>query len=80
MVNIGTRQRGRPQASNILNCANGQSDIARTINQALNESEFREQCAQAVNLYGDGKSAGRICEILRDIPLDQKLMDKESTY
>ena len=80
VVNIGTRQRGRPQASNILNCSNAQGDISRTINQALTDSEFRGRCAAAINPYGDGKSADRICEILRDIPLDRKLMDKESTY
>ena len=80
VVNIGTRQRGRPQAANILNCSNERTDICRTIDQALNDGEFRQRCVTAVNPYGDGRSASRICEILRDIPLDRKLMDKESTY
>ena len=80
VVNIGTRQRGRPQASNILNCSNKQSDILSTIQQTLEDPEFHQQCKAAENPYGDGKSANRICEILRDIPLDRKLMDKESTY
>lgn len=80
VINIGTRQRGRPQASNILNCTNQQGDILSTIDWALNEPEFRQQCQDAQNPYGDGKSAVRICEILRDIPLDRALMDKESTY
>ena len=75
VVNIGTRQRGRPQASNILNCSNAQADILTTIKQALEEPEFRRRCEAAENPYGDGKSAVRICEILRDIPLDRSLVD-----
>ena len=77
VVNIGNRQRGRPQAENLLNCGYSTSEIAATIDKALNEGVYREAAARAVNLYGDGQSTPRICEILRDIPLDQKLIDKE---
>ena len=80
VVNIGNRQRGRPQAENLLNCGYSTSEIAATIDKALNDGVYREAAARAVNLYGDGQSAPRICEILRDIPLDQKLIDKECTY
>lgn len=80
VVNIGNRQRGRPQAENLLNCGYSTSEIAATIDKALNDGVYREAAARALNPYGDGQSAPRICEILRDIPLDQKLIDKECTY
>ncbi len=80
VVNIGNRQRGRPQASNILNCLATRESIAAAINTALGDSQFQQACARAVNPYGDGKSSPRICEILRTMPLDRRLLDKETTF
>jgi len=80
VVNIGSRQRGRPQAANLLNCSYAADDIVRMIDTALYDDGFRRRAASAVNPYGDGRSASRICEILRDIPLDKLLIDKECTY
>lgn len=80
VINIGNRQRGRPQAENILNCGYDTDSIAATIRTALGDPEFRQRCATAVNPYGDGRSSRRICETLRDILLDQRLLDKECTY
>ena len=80
VVNIGNRQRGRPQANNLLNCGYSVDEISATIDKALNDSDYREKAANAINPYGDGRSGVRICEILRDIHLDRKLIDKECTY
>lgn len=80
VVNIGNRQRGRPQASNILNCLATRESISAAINMALSDSTFKQACARAVNPYGDGKSSPRICEILHSMPLDRRLLDKETTF
>ena len=80
VVNIGNRQRGRPQAENILNCDYDTGQIAYKIRTALGNPSFRQRCASAVNPYGDGRSSRRICETLRDIALDRRLFDKECTY
>ena len=80
VVNIGSRQRGRPQASNILNCITTRESIAAAINTALNDSKFKQACTRAVNPYGDCKSSPRICEVLRTMPLDRRLLDKETTF
>lgn len=80
VVNIGNRQRGRPQAENILNCDYEVASIAAAIARASTDADFRRRCATAVNPYGDGRSSSRICEILKDIPLDRRLLDKECTY
>lgn len=80
VVNIGNRQRGRLQASNITNCGVSESEISVAIDKALNDGAFRQAVESAVNPYGDGKSGLRICEILRDIPIDRRLMDKETTF
>ena len=80
VVNIGNRQRGRPQASNILNCPPDRVAIATAIRTATGDPAFHAAAFRAVNPYGDGKSGPRICAILRDIPLDRALRDKETTY
>lgn len=80
VINIGNRQRGRPQASNILNCGWEVADIRDRIATALGDAAFQASCATAINPYGDGKSGPRICEVLRDIPLDRRLIDKETVY
>lgn len=80
VVNIGNRQRGRPQAENILNCDYEPASIGAAIDRALTDADFRRRCDAAVNPYGDGRSSRRICEILRDISLDRRLLDKECTY
>ena len=80
VVNIGNRQRGRPQADNLINCGYSVGEITSTIDKALNDDGFRSRAAKSVNPYGDGRSSPRICEILRDISLDQKLIDKECTF
>jgi UDP-N-acetylglucosamine 2-epimerase (non-hydrolysing)/GDP/UDP-N,N'-diacetylbacillosamine 2-epimerase (hydrolysing) len=80
VVNIGNRQRGRPQACNILNCPPERQAIASAIRTATDDPAFRAAASRAVNPYGDGCSGPRICAILRDIPLDRALMDKETTY
>ena len=80
VVNIGNRQRGRPQAENILNCDYDAGRISDAISTVLGDPTFLQRCASAVNPYGDGRSGRRICETLRDITLDRRLVDKECTY
>lgn len=79
VVNIGQRQRGRLQASNILNCSYEENDIGKAIETALS-SDFKKECEQAVNPYGDGKSGSRIARRLSEILLDITLLDKETVY
>lgn len=80
VINIGNRQRGRPQADNILNVGYGQEEIAAMISFALNDPDYQRKVSGAVNPYGDGKSSLRICNILSEVKLDQALIDKDCTY
>jgi GDP/UDP-N,N'-diacetylbacillosamine 2-epimerase (hydrolysing) len=80
VVNIGERQRGRTRASNIIDVPHDRASIAKAIFRALNDPKFREACAGAINPYGDGRSSRRICDILRDVALDERLLDKQTVY
>jgi len=80
VVNVGNRQRGRPQAENIINCNYDVVEIAAAIRRTQSDHDFHQRCLGATNPYGDGKSSPRICDILRDATLDQRLLDKMCTY
>lgn len=80
VINIGSRQRGRPQADNIVNCDNKKESIKNALKKVLNDKEFLDLCKSAKNPYGDGKSSKRICKILSEINIDKKLLDKQIIY
>lgn len=79
-VNIGERQRGRMQANNVINTPYDRIQIAGAIRKALYDEQFKEELKTCVNPYGDGQSSERIVNILSEIPLDQRLLDKKMTY
>lgn len=62
-VDIGDRQKGRLAAASVIRCAAGADAIAVAV-----EAAFQLDCAGVVNPYGDGFSAGRIVQILREAP------------
>ena len=70
-VNIGDRQRGRLQASSVLNCPAASGEIAASIRAAL-----QMDCSGAVNPYGDGRSALRIITLLKQVAAPQALLKK----
>jgi UDP-N-acetylglucosamine 2-epimerase (non-hydrolysing)/GDP/UDP-N,N'-diacetylbacillosamine 2-epimerase (hydrolysing) len=70
-VNIGDRQKGRLQASSVINCKPESADIVRAIKEA-----FNKDCSQAVNPYGDGDSAQKIVTALKAIPDYNALLKK----
>lgn len=70
-VNIGDRQRGRERASSVIDVPARAKEIGEAIQKALGMD-----CSQVVNPYGDGKSAGRIVKVLKDIVEPQELVRK----
>jgi UDP-N-acetylglucosamine 2-epimerase (non-hydrolysing)/GDP/UDP-N,N'-diacetylbacillosamine 2-epimerase (hydrolysing) len=70
-VNIGDRQRGRLQASSVINCPPKKEQIVSAIQTA-----FEMDCSQTVNPYGDGNSSKRIKDIIKGIPDYKKLLKK----
>jgi UDP-N-acetylglucosamine 2-epimerase (non-hydrolysing)/GDP/UDP-N,N'-diacetylbacillosamine 2-epimerase (hydrolysing) len=70
-VNIGQRQKGRLQASSVINCGPVAADIVRAIREAL-----AMDCSQTANPYGDGCSTPRILSKLKDISDPRELLKK----
>jgi GDP/UDP-N,N'-diacetylbacillosamine 2-epimerase (hydrolysing) len=79
-VNVGTRQRGRECASNIINVDYDTSQIIAAIKTALEDAMFREMVNRCKNPYGDGTASARIVDVLREVEIDARLLQKHMTY
>lgn len=78
-VNIGNREKGRLQSTNVINVGYNSKDIEAAIGKALSPA-FKKIAQKAPSVYGDGKSGKRIADILENIKIDDKLLVKELTY
>jgi len=79
-VNIGTRQEGRERAENVIDVDYNKKQIIFAIEKALFDKEFNYKLRNVKNPYGDGKSGDKIVQILSEIKIDNKLLQKKLTY
>ncbi|MBN1280611.1 MAG: UDP-N-acetylglucosamine 2-epimerase (hydrolyzing) [Candidatus Thermoplasmatota archaeon] len=80
VINIGSRQQGRDRSANILDVPPHKNQIIRAIDTALHNPTFRKKVQRCTNQFGDGHAARRIVKILKEIPLDDSLIQKQITY
>lgn len=80
VVNIGIRQEGRQRANNVIDVASDKEKIIEAINTALYDKAFKQKVNECVNPYGDGRAGLRIAEVLAELEIDQKLLQKKITY
>jgi len=78
-INIGDRQKGRLRHKSIIDTKYSEEAIILGINEALSEG-FQESIKNMEYKFGDGHAAERIVEILKDIDIDEKLMQKELDF
>lgn len=79
-VNIGKRQLQREHAENIIFVENDKEKIKEAIKKAVYDKLFWEKVQKCSNPYGDGHTSGRIANILAEMKIDKKLLQKEQTY
>lgn len=72
-VNVGTRQKGRERAENVIDVEYNAQEIKKGIEKALYDKVFREKVKQCKSPYGDGNASKRIVHILSTIKLNCKL-------
>lgn len=77
-VNIGDRQKGRIQASSVINCKAERQDIVKAMKKALSK-EFKEISSTAVNPYGDGQATDKIAEKI-DKFMSEGSIDLKKTF
>lgn len=78
-VNIGRRQLGRYQGINVINVDHNSEQIEAAIIKAMS-TEFKEKLRGMENPYGDGKASVKIVGILKNMKIDQCLLNKKLTY
>jgi len=76
VVNIGTRQKGRERAGNVIDTGYNREEILNAIKIALADESFREQVSQCRSPYGNGTAGKQIANILSTIILDHSLLEK----
>ena len=65
-VNIGDRQKGRAQASSVINCDVNVESIIQALNIASSQ-EFQDKAIRVVNPYGEGKATPKIMSQLEKV-------------
>lgn len=80
VVNIGSRQKGRPQSGNIINTDYDKFEIENAIRKSLLDEKYRKKLKSIKNLWGNGHSSQKIVRVLSGINLDNNLMQKQITY
>lgn len=78
-INIGDRQKGRIQASSVINCEPNKNDILKAIDKALS-SEFKKKVKMSYNPYGDGNTSDKIVEITKKYLLENMLQVQKKFY
>lgn len=78
-VNIGSRQKSRLRADNVLDVNYDSEAIYEAARRCFDDAEFREACRVCENPYGGGDAGPRIARILAEVSLDDRLTHKRMT-
>jgi UDP-hydrolysing UDP-N-acetyl-D-glucosamine 2-epimerase len=76
VVNVGTRQRGRTRAANVIDCGYSREEVVDAIRRAITPA-FRASLKGLTNPYGDGLAAPRIMRELVSTPLGDRVIRKK---
>lgn len=76
VLNIGTRQNGRPQSLNIINSNYNYNEIIKKINYIRKSKNFSKSLEKIKNHFFVKKSSEKICRILKNLNKKSKLLQK----
>jgi len=76
VVNIGNRQRGRVCGRNVISVGYPREEILSGIEKTTSP-QFRSTLSDMDNLYGDGHAAQKIVDVLKQVELDETLIQKQ---
>lgn len=75
VINVGTRNRGREQAGNVVYSRPNSKTISKILREKLKESK-KNGPKRFNNPYGNGKTSEKIVKIINEIKLDKKFCTK----
>jgi UDP-hydrolysing UDP-N-acetyl-D-glucosamine 2-epimerase len=80
VVNIGSRQKGRERAENVIDVGYDKEEIKAAIKAALCDVDFKEKVKKCKNPYGDGKAGIKIADVLSKKKIDKEVLQKRLAY
>jgi UDP-N-acetylglucosamine 2-epimerase (non-hydrolysing)/GDP/UDP-N,N'-diacetylbacillosamine 2-epimerase (hydrolysing) len=79
-VNIGSRQRGRLRAENVLDADYDADQITAALERCLFDETFIHQARRCSNPYGGGDAGKKVAEVLATTEINPHLIQKKMTY
>ncbi len=79
-VNVGDRQIGRERCANLQDVPYDREQIRAAIDRAINDQKFLSSCKGINPPFGDGKSYERIVEVLKNVEMNETLLNKRMSY
>jgi UDP-hydrolysing UDP-N-acetyl-D-glucosamine 2-epimerase len=76
VINIGTRQAGREKAQNVIDVDYSSEEILNALDY-IKTDEYQNELKNCKNPYGDGNASQSICKILKDIEINNDLLNKK---
>ncbi len=80
VINIGSRQHGREHAANVIHVNYNKDEIKKAINRALYDKRFLTEVKICGNPYRNGRTSGKIINILSKIKPQKDLLQKRMMY
>ena len=80
VVNVGTRQRDRVSAGNVIYVDYNSRLVHEAIIKSVTDLDYRANLKTLKNPYGDGASANKIANTLSEIKINDQLIYKNITY
>ncbi len=75
-VNIGTRQKGRLRAENVIDVIYDKEQIKNAVRKAIEDKGFKDKVRGCVNPYGQGSPSQFIVNKLKTIPINRLIIQK----
>jgi UDP-N-acetylglucosamine 2-epimerase len=75
VVNVGERQAGRLRGANVIDVPAEKEAVLAGIRKAVDPT-FKQAISGLENPYDQGDASEIIVKVLRDVPLDQRLIQK----
>lgn len=77
-VNVGMRQGGREREENVMDASADPEAILRAVSHVWEDKDFQNAIDHCGYHLGDGFTSERILDVLRAVPLDERLLRKKS--
>lgn len=77
VIDVGSRQKGRLKAENIIHVEMEKALLREAINKALNDLEYRSLLEKTRSIYEEAETSKCIVKILKEIDIDDRLIFKK---